>query len=78
MREKVTIKIPKLLYERIKKIIEDTSYGSVTEFIVDVLRDLVTLDVEQHEKTDELGFEKLTKEEIIALKKRLKDLGYFD
>lgn len=36
---KVTIKIPRALYNRIKSIIEDSGFDSVTDFIVYVLRD---------------------------------------
>ncbi|AJG40178.1 hypothetical protein TRQ7_01655 [Thermotoga sp. RQ7] len=71
--ERVTIKIPKPLYDKIKQIIEGTSYSSVTEFIVDVLRDLVSLDLQ---KEDEFSMTSLTKEEIEAIKRRLKNLGY--
>jgi len=34
---KVTIKIPRLLYNQIKKIVEGSGFNSVTEFIVYVL-----------------------------------------
>jgi len=33
MTDKVTIKIPRLLYEKLKQIIQGTSYSSVTEFV---------------------------------------------
>ena len=36
---KVTIKIPRALYNRIKSIIEDSGFDSVTDFVVYVLRD---------------------------------------
>ncbi len=42
MREpKVTVKIPRPLYERIQKVIADSGFSSPTDFIVFVLRDLV-------------------------------------
>jgi len=34
MKEKVTIKIPRELYEKLKEIIQDTGFRSVNEFIV--------------------------------------------
>ena len=66
---KVTIKIPRKLYNNLKDIITDTGFNSVTEFIVYVLRDIASggkLQVENH----------LTKEEIDLIRKRLKSLGY--
>ncbi|MCD6239342.1 MAG: CopG family transcriptional regulator, partial [Thermotogae bacterium] len=63
--DKVTIKIPRPLYNKLKEIIKDTGYSSVTEFIVYVLRDLVSSGIEKRED------EELTKEEIAAIKKRL-------
>jgi hypothetical protein len=72
---KVTIKIPGPLYNRISKIVAGSGFNSVTDFIVYVLRDLVstreeTSDVEKIEDTS------LSKEEIEAIRKRLKSLGY--
>ena len=67
-RDKVTIKIPRQLYNKLRDIIEDSGFSSVNEFIVYVLRDLVSLHREDQEK--------LTPEEIKLLKGRLKKLGY--
>jgi len=68
-REKVTIKIPKPLYENLSDIIEGSGFNSVTEFIVYVLRDLVSSKSVKKEPS-------LSKGEIEAVKKRLKSLGY--
>ncbi|MEO0231927.1 MAG: CopG family transcriptional regulator [candidate division WOR-3 bacterium] len=68
MRDKVTIKIPRPLYNKLKKIIEGTGFSSVNEFIVYVLRDLVSIKEESKEE--------LTKEEIQKIRERLKNLGY--
>ena len=38
--DKVTLKIPRPLYDKLAQIIEGTGYSSVTEFAVYVLRDL--------------------------------------
>ena len=65
---KVTIKIPRPLYNRIKKIVEGSGFNSVTDFIVYVLRDIVS-----SSSTDE---DQLTKEELLAIRRRLKSLGY--
>jgi hypothetical protein len=66
--DKVTLKIPRPLYNKLKKIIEDTGFSSVNEFVVYVLRDLAALS-----KSDK---ENLSSEEIKLIKKRLEKLGY--
>lgn len=67
----VTLKIPRPLYDRLKQVIAGTGFHSVTEFVVYVLRDLVT----HHEiRTPEV--EPLTPEEIEAIRARLESLGY--
>jgi metal-responsive CopG/Arc/MetJ family transcriptional regulator len=68
-RGKVTIKIPRPLYESLSKIIEDSGFNSVTEFIVYILRDLVSSRSLKEEPS-------LSKSEIELIKKRLKSLGY--
>jgi metal-responsive CopG/Arc/MetJ family transcriptional regulator len=66
--DRVTIKIPRQLYNKLRKIIDESGFSSVNEFIVYVLRDLVAL---QREREDSL-----TPEEVKLLKERLKKLGY--
>jgi len=68
-KEKVTIKIPKPLYQNLSEIIEGSGFNSVTEFIVYVLRDLISSRTVQKEPS-------LSKKEIEIVKKRLKSLGY--
>jgi metal-responsive CopG/Arc/MetJ family transcriptional regulator len=68
-KEKVTIKIPKPLYENLSEIIEGSGFNSVTEFIVYILRDLIS---SRSIKTEP----SLSKKEIEMVKKRLKSLGY--
>lgn len=68
-KNKVTIKIPRSLYENLGKIIEEGGFNSVTEFIVYVLRDLIS----SRSVKKELS---LSQEEIDLIKKRLKSLGY--
>ena len=41
-KEKVTIKIPKPLFQNLSEIIEGSGFNSVTEFVVYVLRDLIS------------------------------------
>ncbi|MGO8989818.1 MAG: ribbon-helix-helix domain-containing protein [bacterium] len=68
-KSKVTIKIPRSLYENLGKIIEPGGFNSVTEFIVYVLRDLISSRSVQKGPS-------LSQEEIDLIKKRLKSLGY--
>lgn len=80
MSDKVTLKIPRQLYDKLKTIIDETGYSSVTEFVVYVLRDLVSSEEfavkEEKMKKDEIA--ELTEEEIMAIKKRLRNLGYME
>jgi Arc/MetJ-type ribon-helix-helix transcriptional regulator len=69
VKKKVTIKIPKPLYDSIMEIIEGSGFNSVTEFIVYILRDLVSSTMLKKEPS-------LSKTEIELIKKRLKSLGY--
>ena len=66
---KVTIKIPRPLYENLGHIIEETGFNSVTEFVVYILRDLISSRNIEKEPS-------LSKKEIDLVKKRLKSLGY--
>jgi hypothetical protein len=80
----VTLKIPRPLYERLKQIIADSGFHSVTEFAVYVLRDLAS----HHEggrpaipqgpqDPDAPGpVEPLSPAEIEAIRNRLESLGY--
>jgi hypothetical protein len=72
---KVTIKIPRTLYNRLAETIEGSGFNSVTDFIVYVLRDLVSAQISKREsgRKEETS---LTEEEINAIRKRLKSLGY--
>lgn len=68
-KDKVTLKIPRPLYDRLSSIISESGFSSVNEFVVYVLRDLISLGFDDKKE--------LTKEETEAIKKRLKNLGYF-
>ena len=69
MENKVTIKIPRELYQKLRKIIADTGFSSVNEFIVFVMRSIAS--------GGEISSEdQLTAEEIKAVRERLKRLGY--
>lgn len=69
---KVTIKIPRPLYNKIQQLVEDSGFNSATDFIVYVLRDL--LSESGGPGRDES--EEFSPEELAALKKRLRNLGY--
>jgi len=72
---KVTIKIPRMLYNRLSEIVEDSGFNSVTDFIVYVLRDLASTPSDSRE-VSQLTDGRLSPEEIEAIRKRLKSLGY--
>ncbi len=79
----VTLKIPRPLYDRLKTLIADSGFHSVTEFAVYVLRDLAS----HHSSrpvaaapgpvaaSDEEA-EPLSPEEIEMIRRRLTSLGY--
>jgi len=66
---KVTIKIPRPLYNSLKALIDESGFSSVNDFIVYVLRDIASLTT-----IDSEG--QLPTEEIDSIKERLKNLGY--
>jgi metal-responsive CopG/Arc/MetJ family transcriptional regulator len=67
--DKVAIKIPRELYEKLQGIIEETGFSSVTEFIVFVMLSLASSGKIKEEDT-------LTEEEVKAVRERLERLGY--
>ncbi len=67
--DKATIKIPRPLYDKIRLLIEESGYDSVTDFVVYVLRDIVAT----HARDEESAY---TEEELTQVKERLKQLGY--
>jgi hypothetical protein len=69
-RDKVTIKIPRGLYDRLRRIIAGSGFDSVTDFVVYVLRDIAA----SSRGGPEEGA--LSPEEIQAIKRRLRNLGY--
>jgi Arc/MetJ-type ribon-helix-helix transcriptional regulator len=71
MENKVTIKIPRELYQRLSQMIKGTGFSSVTEFIVFVMRNLASAG-------EIRGEEKLTAEEVKAIRERLRRLGYLE
>jgi Arc/MetJ-type ribon-helix-helix transcriptional regulator len=69
MQDKVTIKIPRELYQKLSQMIEGSGFSSVTEFIVFVMRSLAS-------SGEVRGVDKLTEEEVKAVRERLRRLGY--
>jgi len=69
MENKVTIKIPRELYRRLSQMIVGTGFSSVNEFIVFVMRNLAS-------GGEIKGEDRLTAEEVRAIRERLKKLGY--
>jgi len=69
MHDKVTIKIPRELYRKLTQMREGTGFSSVTEFIVFVMRNLAS-------NGEMKGEDRLSEEEIRAIRDRLERLGY--
>ena len=72
MDNKVTIKIPRPLYNKIQNLIAESGFNSPTDFVIYVLRDLVG------EKSMNGGSEEFTPEELRVIRRRLRNLGYLD
>ncbi|MBC8358364.1 MAG: CopG family transcriptional regulator [Candidatus Aminicenantes bacterium] len=68
-KDKVSLKIPRPLYDKIKTVIEGSGFSSVNEFVVYVLRDLLS--------AKNLDKKELSAEEVEIIRQRLKNLGYF-
>lgn len=68
--DKVTIKIPRRLYESIQTITGQSGFSSPTELIVFVLRNLIS------ENTKNAIGDEWTAEGVRAIRERLKGLGY--
>ena len=69
MQPKVTLKIPRELYDKLSEMIEGTGFSSVTEFAVFVMRTLVMSGKVQEQ-------DKLTEAEVGVIRERLRRLGY--
>ena len=72
---KVTIKIPRALYNRLSEIVNGTGFNSVTDFIIYVMRDLAS-SRGRMDSFEDGDLENLSREEIEAIRRRLKSLGY--
>ena len=73
---KVTIKIPRNLYNRLQEVIAGSGFDSVTDFTVYVLRDLASGGVGRNLIPQPRKEDAFTPEEVEAVRRRLKNLGY--
>ena len=71
-RKYTTVSIPKPLYDKIKELIKDTGFTSVSDYVTYVLREIVA-SIEEEEKE-----EVFSKEEEEKIKSKLRALGYID
>jgi len=69
--DKVTIKIPRPLYTKVQQLIDESGFNSPTDFIVYVLRDVLS-------ERGVVDPERLTPYELAAIKQKLRRLGYLD
>ncbi len=67
---RVTIKIPRPLYNRIGTVIEGSGFSSPTDFIVFVLRDILG------GAAPDPAQETFSAEELNGIRQKLKNLGY--
>ncbi len=67
-----TVSIPKPLYDKIKELIKDTGFTSVSDYVTYVLREIVA-SIEEEEKENVFS-----EEEEEKIKARLRALGYID
>jgi Arc/MetJ-type ribon-helix-helix transcriptional regulator len=69
--DKVTIKIPRPLYNRVQQLIDESGFNSPTDFIVYVLRDVLSARGAEHG-------ERISPDELATIKEKLRRLGYLD
>jgi len=68
-QSKATIKIPRPLYNKLSQLVESSGYNSVTEFVVYVLRDIISV----HGAGSEQPY---SEQELEQVKEHLRRLGY--
>lgn len=74
---KATIKIPRALYNNLKEVIAGSGFDSVTDFVVYVLRDIVSTERSKAAVPAEPAAPgSLNRDELEAVRRRLKALGY--
>jgi Arc/MetJ-type ribon-helix-helix transcriptional regulator len=73
-KDRVTIKIPRELYDKVAERIEETGFRSVSEFVIHVIRDITA----SGKLTPAESPDSLNQEEIQMVRERLKTLGYIE
>ncbi len=73
---KVTVKIPRPLYERIQQVIEESGFSCPTDFIVFVLRDIVGDRALEKTTPPPECVPHRTNEEVAEIRRKLHNLGY--
>ena len=76
--ERVTIKIPRTVYARIQQLVDHSGFSSPTELIVYVLRQVLSEPGAADGGHGRAPDDALTRREILAVRERLKTLGYLD
>ena len=86
--DKVTLKIPRPMYEHLKQTIAGSGFSSVNEFVVYILRELTSsvpskdaaakdaVAKDQPPAKDKTDASGLTRDEVEIIRKRLHNLGY--
>ncbi len=73
-KDRVTLKIPRELYDQVAERISGTGFRSVSEFIIHVIRDIVACgNLSSREAPDGLS-----QDEVQMVRDRLKALGYIE
>jgi len=66
-----TVSIPVTLYRRIRELIEGTGFTSVSQFVIYILREVIS-----SMEDDKLRSQSLPEDEKLRIIERLKKLGY--
>ena len=68
--ESITITLPRTLVEKIEKKIKSSNYTSVSGYVEDVIREVLT--------AEEMEVELFIQEKRVEIRKKLKELGYLE
>lgn len=69
-KESITIVLPVSLIKKIEDKIRDSSYRTLSEYIADVLNEVL--------KAEEMELDLVSEEQRAAQRKKLQDLGYLE
>lgn len=73
-KDRVTIKIPRELYDQVADRIKETGFRSVSEFVIHVIRDVTA----QGNLSPGETLESLSADEVQMVRSRLRALGYIE